>query len=55
LPLADVLELNDKSLIVERRALVRYVDDPLYAGGGKESAEQRKARVRARHNELKAS
>lgn len=55
LPLADVLELDDKGLTIERRALVRCVDGPIAAAGGKESAEQRKARLRARAKELKAS
>lgn len=55
LPLADVLELYDKGLTVERRVLVRCVDNPIAASGGKESAAQRKTRLRARAKELKAS
>ncbi len=54
LPVVDVLELGDKGLIVERRALLRCVDNPVAAAGGQESAEQRRERLRKRRNELKA-
>lgn len=55
LPVADVLELGDKGLAVDRRALLRCVDNPAAAAGGQESAEQRRERLRGRRNELKAS
>jgi hypothetical protein len=54
-PVADVLELGDKGLSIERRALLRCVDNPIAAAGGQESAEQRRERLRLRRNELKAS
>jgi hypothetical protein len=54
LPVADVLELGDKGLSVERRALLRCVDNPVAAAGGQESAEQRRKRIQARAKELKA-
>lgn len=52
-PVADVLELGEKGLGIERRALVRCVDNPVAAAGGKESAERRRERLRKRRNELK--
>lgn len=55
LPVADVLEIGDKGLSIERRALLRCVDNPVAAAGGQESAEQRRERLRLRRNELKAS
>lgn len=55
LPVADVLELGDKGLSIERRALLRCFDNPVAAAGGQESAEQRRERLRKRRNELKAS
>lgn len=55
LPVADVLELGDKGLTIERRALLRCVDNPVAAAGGQESAEQRRERLRKRRNALKAS
>lgn len=55
LPVVDVLELGEKGLILERRALVRCVDNPIAAAGDQESAEQRRERLRLRRNELKAS
>lgn len=54
LPVSDVLELGEKGLILERRALLRCVDNPVAAAGDQESAEQRKERLRKRRNELKA-
>jgi hypothetical protein len=54
LPLTDVLELDGKGLTVERRVLVRCVDNPIAAAGGKESAQQRRERIQARAKELKA-
>lgn len=54
LPVADVLELGDKGLTIERRALLRCVDNPVAAAGDQESAEQRRERLRKRRNELKA-
>jgi hypothetical protein len=54
LPVADVLELGDKDLAVDRRALLRCVDNPVAAAGDKESAEQRRERLRKRRDELKA-
>lgn len=53
-PVADVLELGDKGLAVDRRALLRCVDSPVAAAGDKESAEQRRERLRKRRDELKA-
>lgn len=55
LPVVDVLELGDKGLNIDRRALVRCVDNPIAAAGDQESAEQRRERLRKRRNELKAS
>ncbi len=55
LPVADVLELGDKGLSIERRALLRCVDNPVAAAGDQESAEQRRERLRRRRNELKAA
>lgn len=54
LPVADVLELGDKGLAADRRALLRCVDSPVGAAGDKESAEQRRERLRKRRDELKA-
>lgn len=55
LPVVEVLELGEKGLTLERRALVRCVDNPIAAAGDQESAEQRRERLRLRRNELKAS
>lgn len=55
LPVVDVLELGDKGLSIERRVLLRCVDNPVAAAGGQESAEQRRERLRRRRNELKAA
>lgn len=55
LPVADVLELGEKGLSIERRALLRCVDKPVAAAGDQESAEQRRERLRQRRNALKAS
>lgn len=55
LPVADVLELGEKGLSIERRALLRCVDKPVASAGDQESAEQRRARLRQRRNELKTS
>jgi hypothetical protein len=52
LPLGDVLAWADSGMTVERRALVRCVDNPVAAAGAKESAEKRRARVDARRKEL---
>lgn len=54
LPVVDALELDDQGLIVERRALLRCVDNPVAAAGNKESAEQRRERLVARVQEEKA-
>jgi hypothetical protein len=54
LPVVDVLELGDKGLTLERRALVRCVDNPVAAAGDTLSREQRIERLRTRRNELKA-
>ncbi|MHB1359805.1 MAG: hypothetical protein ACYCWC_09520 [Rhodocyclaceae bacterium] len=54
LPVADALDLGEKGLVLERRALVRCVDNPIAAAGDQESAEQRRERLRKRRNELKA-
>lgn len=55
LPVADVLELGDKGLSIERRALLRCVDNPIAAAGDEPSAAQRRERLRKRRNELKAA
>jgi hypothetical protein len=55
LPVADVLELSSKGLMLERRALLRCVDAPVAAAGDTLSREQRIERLRTRRNELKAS
>lgn len=46
--LADVLDLGEKGLSVDRRALLRCVDNPVAGGGETESAEQRRERLKAR-------
>ncbi|MBL8419992.1 MAG: hypothetical protein JNK92_05085 [Dechloromonas sp.] len=55
LPVVDVLELGDKELNIDRRALLRCVDNPVAPAGDRESAEQRRERLRTRRNELRAS
>ena len=55
LRVVDVLELGNKGLSIERRALLRCVDNPVAAAGDQESAEQRRERLRRRRDELKAS
>lgn len=55
LPVANVLELDDKGLTIERRALLRCVDNPVAAAGDEPSAAQRRERLRKRRNELKAA
>lgn len=55
LPLGDVLAWADSGMTAERRALVRCVDNPVAAGGAKESAEKRRERLGARRKELLAS
>ena len=55
LPLPDVLAWTDKGMTVDRRALVRCVDNPVAAAGAKESAEKRRERLDARRKELIAS
>lgn len=52
LPLGDVLAWADSGMIVERRALMRCVDNPVAAAGAKESVEQRRERLAARRKEL---
>ena len=54
LPLGDVLAWADRGMTVERRALVRCVDNPVAAAGDKASRQQRIDRLRARRNQLKA-
>jgi hypothetical protein len=54
LALADVLELGDKGLVLDRRALVRCVDAPVAGGGDVESAGQRRERLKARVNQERA-
>ncbi len=54
LPVADVLELGDTSVILERRALVRCVDNPVAGAGDTESSMQRRERLKARVHEEKA-
>jgi hypothetical protein len=55
LALADVLELGDKGLVLDRRALVRCVDSPVGAAGDSVSRESRVERLRKRRNELKTA
>ncbi|KFB72350.1 MAG: hypothetical protein AW09_002469 [Candidatus Accumulibacter phosphatis] len=55
LPLSDVLVWTDKGMTVERRALVRCVDNAVAGAGAKESAEKRRERLGARRKELIAS
>lgn len=55
LPVADALELGERVLSIERRALLRCVDNPVAAAGDEPSAAQRRERLRKRRNELKAA
>lgn len=52
--LAEVLALEDDGFKVDKRRLNRLVDQPVAGSGDIESAEQRRARIRKRVNELKA-
>lgn len=54
LAVADVLELGDQGLALDRRALVRCVDNPVGAAGDEESADRRRERLLARVREEKA-
>lgn len=54
LPVADVLELGDQGLTLDRRALTRRVDNPVGAAGDEESADRRRERLLARVREEKA-
>jgi hypothetical protein len=53
LPLGDVLAWADRGMTVERRALVRCVDNPVAAAGDKASRQQRIDRLRARRNQFR--
>lgn len=55
LPVADVLELGARGLILEQRALQRCVDAPVAAAGDTQSREQRVERLRKRRNALKGA
>lgn len=55
LPVADVLEFSDKGLILERRALLRCVDNPVAAAGDTPSRDLRIERLRKRRNELRSA
>lgn len=46
--LGGVLDLGEKGLSVDRRALLRCVDNPVAGGGETESAEQRRERLKVR-------
>jgi hypothetical protein len=53
--LADVLTLEEGQLVMDRRTLNRLVDHPVAGAGDAESAEQRRARLRARVSAEKAN
>ncbi|MBI3147092.1 MAG: hypothetical protein HYZ17_01065 [Betaproteobacteria bacterium] len=55
LALADVLDLGDNSLTLDRRALTRCVDSPVGAAGDSAARENRVDRLRKRRNELRAA
>jgi len=52
--LADVLEVKGDRFAVDRRTLVRLVDQPVAGAGDAESAEQRRERLKARVRAEKA-
>ncbi len=52
--LDEVLSLKDGCFKVDKRRLVRLVDQPVAGAGDTESAEQRRERIKKRINELKA-
>ena len=52
--LADVLEVKGDHFAVDRRTLIRLVDQPVAGGGDVESAEQRRARLKTRVSEERA-
>lgn len=54
LSVVDVLELHEKGLVVDRRALLRCVNAPVAAAGDTLSREQRIERVRKRRDQLVA-
>jgi hypothetical protein len=46
IPLADVLTLESDRITVDRRTLIRLVNQPAAGGGDRESAAQRRARLK---------
>lgn len=55
LRVADVLELGDRGLTLDRRALTRCVDSPVGAAGDSASRDHRVERLRKRRNELRTA
>ncbi|MEJ1402431.1 MAG: hypothetical protein RPU73_00935 [Candidatus Sedimenticola sp. (ex Thyasira tokunagai)] len=53
-PLSDLLTLENNQITIDKRALIRLVDQPVAGAGDVESAEQRRERIRKRVDELKA-
>lgn len=53
-PLSDLLTLENNKITIDKRALIRLVDQPVAGAGDVESAEQRRERIRKRVDELKA-
>ncbi|HZQ00790.1 MAG TPA: hypothetical protein VE999_02105 [Gemmataceae bacterium] len=51
-PLAEVLRLKGKALIVDKQRLVECVNNPVAGGGTRESATARRQRIAARCREL---
>jgi len=51
--LADVLTLDDGHFIIDKKTLIRFVDNPVSGGGDVESSEQRRVRIKKRVDELK--
>jgi len=51
--LSDVLTLEGGNFTIDKKILIRFVDNPLSGGGDAESAEQRRERIKKRIDELK--
>lgn len=54
IPLVDVLGFSSAEFKVDRRTLVRRVDQPVAGGGDEESAKQRRERLRMRVSNLRS-
>ena len=54
IPVVDVLEINDDRFTVDKRTLLRFVDQPVAGTGDAESADQRRERLKARLRAEKA-